>query len=58
MLLDDSMVMMLHVYTIFIYEACRETNSNFRITDPSNLAYLVSLHQLVGMRGLMAGPQG
>jgi DNA-directed RNA polymerase subunit beta' len=43
-------------------------NSNFRITDPSNSVYLMSfsgargnasqVHQLVGMRGLMADPQG
>lgn len=43
-------------------------NSNFRITDPSNPVYLMSfsgargnasqVHQLVGMRGLMADPQG
>nr|YP_009155533.1 RNA polymerase beta'' subunit [Oryza barthii]AJC09431.1 RpoC2 [Oryza glaberrima]AGY93362.1 RNA polymerase beta' subunit [Oryza barthii]AJC09531.1 RpoC2 [Oryza barthii]AJC10105.1 RpoC2 [Oryza glaberrima]AJC99735.1 RpoC2 [Oryza glaberrima] len=45
-----------------------EMNSNFRITDPSNPVYLMSfsgargnasqVHQLVGMRGLMADPQG
>nr|YP_010506714.1 RNA polymerase beta'' subunit [Briza media]UXF58577.1 RNA polymerase beta'' subunit [Briza media] len=46
----------------------QEMNSNFRITDPSNPVYLMSfsgargnasqVHQLVGMRGLMADPQG
>ena len=43
----------------------QEMNSNFRITDPSNPVYLMSfsgargtqVHQLVGMRGLMADPQ-
>jgi DNA-directed RNA polymerase subunit beta' len=43
-------------------------NSNFQITDSSNPVYLMSfsgargnpsqVHQLVGMRGLMADPQG
>jgi DNA-directed RNA polymerase subunit beta' len=43
-------------------------NSNFRITDPSNPVYLMyfsgargnasQVHQLVGMRGLIADPQG
>jgi DNA-directed RNA polymerase subunit beta' len=43
-------------------------NSNFQITDPSNPVYLMSfsgargnasqVHQFVGMRGLMADPQG
>nr|YP_009246182.1 RNA polymerase beta' subunit [Hilaria rigida]AMB36079.1 RNA polymerase beta' subunit [Hilaria rigida] len=46
----------------------QEMNSNFRLTDPSNPVYLMSfsgargnasqVHQLVGMRGLMADPQG
>nr|YP_009135850.1 RNA polymerase beta'' subunit [Lithachne pauciflora]AIM54026.1 RNA polymerase beta'' subunit [Lithachne pauciflora] len=46
----------------------QEMNSNFRITDSSNPVYLMSfsgargnasqVHQLVGMRGLMADPQG
>nr|YP_009923636.1 RNA polymerase beta'' subunit [Schizachne purpurascens]QNC67329.1 RNA polymerase beta'' subunit [Schizachne purpurascens] len=46
----------------------QEMNSNFGITDPSNPVYLMSfsgargnasqVHQLVGMRGLMADPQG
>nr|YP_009157979.1 RNA polymerase beta' subunit [Pariana campestris]AKH04675.1 RNA polymerase beta' subunit [Pariana campestris] len=46
----------------------QEMNLNFRITDPSNPVYLMSfsgargnasqVHQLVGMRGLMADPQG
>jgi DNA-directed RNA polymerase subunit beta' len=46
----------------------QEMNSNFRITDPSNPIYLMSflgargnasqVHQLVGMRGLMADPRG
>nr|YP_009864146.1 DNA-directed RNA polymerase beta' chain [Petermannia cirrosa]ANO45675.1 RNA polymerase beta' subunit [Petermannia cirrosa]QKE32141.1 DNA-directed RNA polymerase beta' chain [Petermannia cirrosa] len=46
----------------------QEMNPNFRMTDPSNPAHLMSfsgargnasqVHQLVGMRGLMSDPQG
>ena len=46
----------------------REMNSHFRITDPLNPVHIMSfsgargnvsqVHQLVGMRGLMANPQG
>nr|YP_010230800.1 RNA polymerase beta'' subunit [Sargentodoxa cuneata]QSV10506.1 RNA polymerase beta'' subunit [Sargentodoxa cuneata] len=46
----------------------QEMNPNFRMTDPSNPVHIMSfsgargnasqVHQLVGMRGLMADPQG